>query len=128
MIGSTNVPGGLSLAQVMALIGNSEDNISELIAKMNNVQSVLIPASAWAVNDDGYYEQTVAISGYEGSDVNADDRPEIYFNKANVEHVNAEDYVEQCGYIMSIETGENCLICKAHEAPVLNITIDVKGV
>jgi hypothetical protein len=60
--------------------------------------------------------------------VTAQDRPEIYFNKSNVAFADAEDYVEQCGYIMSIETGANCLNLVAYEPPALNITIDVKGV
>lgn len=127
MIGTTNVPGGLSASQVTSQITLS--NVADMVAKMNNVQSVLIPASDWTEDQtDGYYKQTVSILGYNNSPVTAQDKPEIYFNKSNVAFDDAEDYVEQCGYIMSIETGANCLNLVAYEPPTLNITIDVKGV
>lgn len=58
MIGTTNVPSGLSASQATNQITLS--NVADTVAKMNNVQSVFIPASSWAeYQTDGYaYEPT----------------------------------------------------------------------
>lgn len=123
MIGSTNVPGGLSYSQVKAMV----DQVDYKINKMNNVQTLTVPASGWT-GSSGPYTQSIAITGYEGSDVTAADRPEIFWNTEGVSQADAEAYAEQCSFINKIETGSNVLNLSAYDKPTMDIKIDVKGV
>lgn len=113
MIGSTNV----SPAVLVRMIG-----------RMNNIQTITVPASDWQGSSVSYY-QDISITGYQGAQVTSSDRPEIFFNTDNVAQNNAEAYAEQCSYINKVQTRDDGKIrVLAYEKPTMDIYIDVKGV
>lgn len=100
---------------------------SAKIEKLNNVQTITVPAASWA-GSSAPYTQSVAITGYQSSAVTASDKPEIFFNTDSIAVTNAEDYAEQCAYIYNIATGSGVLNLTAYDKPTMDIYIDVKGV
>ena len=112
MIGSTNAEGPA---------------FAKMFAKITNLQTITAPSANW-VGESAPYTQSVSIAGYGGTAVTASDKPEIFFNTANVAATDAEDYAEQCAYIYNIATGAGVLNLTAYEKPTFDIYIDVKGV